>query len=447
MKQVNLTEGSIPRGLMTVAAPIIIGNILQSLVEVADLFFVGRLSPAAIAGVALSLTVIFVLMTVVIGLNGGTTAFVSRYYGKGNYEDAGRVLVQSLAVGLAFSLLISIIGVLWTKDMLLFLGADADVAAEGAAYLTILSLGIVALVEFWIISTFFQSIGDAKTPLIIIAVINILNIILNPVFIFGWFGLPAMGVAGAALATVLTRTIGLGTGIVLLVPLNGQMRFTRGLHIDIPLIRRILKVAIPNMVQSGIRSVTFLIMFAIVTGYGTYALSAYGIVNRLEGMVLMPGFGIATAAAVMVGQNLGAGNPGRSEKAVRVAVAIYGVFMLCMTGIFLLFGAALVGFFDPSGMSEPTALSYLHIMAPFYFFLAASIVLSFALNGAGDTKKPMYAGIISYFIVQLPLALLLPDLTGTGITGVWYAMVIGLLVQTAALYVMFRRGTWKKMAI
>jgi len=447
MKQVNLTEGSIPRGLMTVAAPIIAGNILQGLVEVADLFFVGRLSPEAIAGVALSLTIIFVLMTVIIGLNGGTTAFVSRYYGKGEYEDAGRVLVQSLAIGLVFSVMISIVGILWAEDMLLFLGADAVVAAEGSAYLTILSLGLAALVEFWIIATFFQSIGDSTTPLIIIAVINILNIILNPVFIFGWFGLPAMGVAGAALATVLTRTIGLATGIALLRPLNGQMRFTRHFHLDGPLVRRILKVAIPNMVQSGIRSVTFLIMFTIVTAYGTYALSAYGIVNRLETLVLMPGFGIATAAAVMVGQNLGAGNSGRSEKAVWTAMAIYGGFMLCMTGLFLLFGAGLVKFFDPSGMSESTALSYLHVVAPFYIFLAAAIVLSFALNGAGDTKRPMYAGILSYFIVQIPLAVILPDMTGTGIAGVWYAMVIGLMVQSGALYVMFRSGKWKETAI
>ncbi len=447
MKQVNLTEGSIPRGLMTVAAPIIVGNILQGLVEVADLFFVGRLSPEAIAGVALSITVIFVLMTVVIGLNGGTTAFVSRYYGKGDYDGAGSVLVQSLAIGLVFAVLISVVGVLWAEDMLLLLGADAVVAAEGSAYLTVLSLGIAALVEFWIVATFFQSIGDSTTPLIIIAVINILNIILNPVFIFGWFGLPAMGVAGAALATVLTRTIGLGTGIVLLRPLNGQMGFTRHLHIDRPLVRRILKVAIPNMVQSGIRSVTFLIIFAIVTAYGTYALSAYGIVNRLEMLALMPGFGIATAGAVMVGQNLGAGNPGRSEKAVWTATAIYGGFMVCITGIFLLFGARLVGFFDPSGMSESIALSYFQIVSPFYLFLAAAIVLSFALNGAGDTKKPMYAGIISYFLVQIPLAVVLPDLTGTGIAGVWYAMVIGLLVQTVALYVMFRRGHWKETAI
>ncbi|MBT8507857.1 MATE family efflux transporter [Methanomicrobiaceae archaeon CYW5] len=447
MKQVNLTEGSIPRGLMAVAAPIIVGNILQGLVEVADLFFVGRLSPEAIAGVALSLTVIFVLMTVVIGLNGGTTAFVSRYYGKGDYEDAGRVLVQSLAIGFVFSVLISIVGVLWTEDILLLLGADAMVAAEGSAYLTILSLGIAALVEFWIIATFFQSIGDSTTPLIIIAIINILNIILNPVFIFGWFGLPAMGVAGAAMATVLTRTIGLCTGIALLSPLNAQMGFTRHLHIDPPLIRRILKVAIPNMVQSGIRSVTFLIMFTIVTAYGTYALSAYGIVNRLETMVLMPGFGIATAAAVMVGQNLGAGDPARAEQSVWTATAIYGAFMVAMTAFFLVFGASLVGFFDPSGMSESIALSYVQVVSPFYVFLAAALVLSFALNGAGDTKKPMYAGIISYFIVQIPLAILLPDVTGTGIRGVWYAMVVGLLVQLVALYLMFQTGKWKETSI
>jgi MATE family, multidrug efflux pump len=249
------------------------------------------------------------------------------------------------------------------------------------------------------------------------------------------------------MATVITRAVGLGIGVVLLYRLNAQMEFTRQAEPDICLMRRILRVAVPNMVQSGVRSVAYLVMYIIIASYGTLALSAFGIVSRIEMLALMPGFGIATAAAVMVGQNLGAGHPDRSEESVWKALTLYGSFMAVITVLFLTFGAGLTEFFDPSGLSDAYAVSYFYIVSPFYVLIAVAIVLSFALNGAGDTKKPMYATLLSYVLVQVPLALILPDLTGTGIVGVWYAMATGILVQTVALYLMFRSGKWKNITI
>lgn len=448
MKSVDLTKGPISSSLLTIAAPLIAGNILQGLVEVADLFFVGRISPAAIGGVGLAVSVIFVLMTLIIGLAGGTTAFVSRYYGEGNYPYAGRVLVQALILGFILSLVISVTGTLFADTLLELFHAPAEVVVEGAAYLRVLSLGIVTMVEFWIISTFFQSIGDTKTPLLIILVINLLNIVLNPVLIFGLWIAPEMGVSGAAAATVITRAVGLGVGAYLLIHrLNPQMEFTRQAEVDTCLMRRILRVAVPNMVQSGVRSVSYLIMYVIITSYGTLALSAFGIVSRIEMFALMPGFGLATAAAVMVGQNLGAGNPDRSEQSAWKAMELYGGFMAAVTVIFLLFGAEIARFFDPSGLSDAYAVSYFHIVSPLYVLIAIAIVLSFALNGAGDTKKPMYATVVSYFLFQIPLALAIPAFTGAGIAGVWYAMAAGILVQAVALFLMFRSGKWRTIQI
>ena len=448
MKAVDLTNGPITRSLLVIAAPLIAGNILQSLVEVADLFFVGRISPAAIGGVGLAVSVIFVLMTIIIGLAGGTTAFVSRYYGEGNYPYAGRVLIQALILGFILSVVIMITGVFFADTLLELFQAPADVVVEGADYLRVLSLGIVTMVEFWIVSTFFQSIGDTKTPLLIILVINILNIILDPVLIFGIGIAPAMGVSGAAAATVITRAVGLCIGLFLLLHrLNPQMNFSRQAEADICLMRRILRVALPNMVQSGVRSVSYLIMYIIITSYGTLALSAFGIVSRVEMFAMMPGFGLATAAAVMVGQNLGAGNPDRSEQSTWKALELYGGFMAVITVVFLMFGADIARFFDPSGLSDAYAVSYFQIVSPLYVFIAIAIVLSFSLNGAGDTKKPMYATVISYFMVQIPLALIIPEFVGIGIAGVWYAMATGIFVQTVALFVMFRSGKWRTIKI
>ncbi len=448
MESIDLTKGPITRSLLTIAAPIVAGNILQSMMEVADLFFVGRISPAAIGGVGLAVSVIFVLMTLIIGLASGTTAFVSRYYGEGNYSYAGRVLIQALILGVVLSVAISVVGVLFADEMLAIFGAPVEVIAEGAPYLRVFSLGIVALVEFWIISAFFQSIGDTKTPLLIILVINVLNIILDPILIFGIGIAPAMGVSGAAAATIITRVIGLGIGAFLLLRrLNPQMEFTRQAEPDLHLMHRILRVAVPNMVQSGVRSVGSLIMYIIIASYGTLALSAYGIVSRIEMLAMMPGFGIATAAAVMVGQNIGAGDPDRSEASAWRAVGLFGFFMAVMTMVILTFGGSLTEIFDPSGLSNAYASSYFLIVSPFYVLIAVATVFSFALNGAGDTRKPMYATILSYFFLQVPLALIIPELTGTGIVGVWYAMAMGILVQTVAIYLMFRSGKWKKVKI
>lgn len=448
MKSVDLTKGPITRSLLTIAAPLIAGNILQGLVEVADLFFVGRISPAAIGGVGLAISVIFVLMTLIIGLAGGTTAFVSRYYGEKKYPYAGRVLVQALILGFILSVVISVTGGLFADDLLELFQAPAEVVTEGAAYLRVLSLGIVTLVEFWLISAFFQSIGDTKTPLLIILVINLLNIVLNPVLIFGLWIAPAMGVSGAAAATVITRAIGLCIGVFLLLRrLNAQMEFTRQAEADICLMRRIMRVAVPNMIQSGVRSVSYLVMYIIIASYGTLALSAFGIVSRIEMFALMPGFGLATAAAVMVGQNLGAGNPDRSEASTWKALKLYGAFMVVISVLFIIFGVRFAEFFDPTGLSNAYAGSYFLIVSPFYVMIAVAIVLSFALNGAGDTKKPMYATVISYFLVQVPLALIIPELTGTGIAGVWFSMAIGIIVQTAALFLMFRSGKWRDIKI
>lgn len=448
MKSVDLTKGPITRSLLTIAAPIVAANILHSMMEVVDLFFVGRISQAAIGGVGLSVSVVFVLMTLIIGLASGTTAFVSRYYGEGNYSHAGRVLIQALILGAVLSLVISVVGYFFADEMLAIFGAPDEVVTEGAPYLQVFSLGIVTLVEFWIISAFFQSIGDTKTPLLIVLVINILNVILDPILMFGLGIAPAMGVSGAAAATVITRAVGLGIGVFLLLRrLNQQMGFTRQAKPDLYLMHRIMRVAVPNMVQSGVRSVGSLIMYIIIASYGTLALSAFGIVSRIEMLAMMPGFGIATAAAVMVGQNIGAGDPERSEASAWRALVIFGAFMALSTAIVLTFGGNLTEIFDPSGLSNACAASYFLIVSPFYVLIAVSTVLSFALNGAGDTRKPMYATIISYFLLQVPLALIIPKLTGTGLVGVWYAMSMGILVQTVAIYLMFRSGKWKEIKI
>ena len=443
----GLTEGDLFRGLIAVAAPIVAGNVLQSVLEMVDLFFVGRLGYEAIAGVAMSSTIVMVLMTIIIGLVTANTAFVSRHYGARDLDMVAKAVYHTLILGLVFSIVLTAVGILFAEDMLLFLGAEPDVAVLGASYLAVLFAGIATMVELWVINSSFQSCGDATTPMLLVVLANILNIVLDPLLIFGYGAVPAFGVAGAAYATVIFRGVAFAIAFALLLSGRTPIPFSLRTTFEGALARRLILVAVPNSVQSGLRSVTFMVMMAVVAVFGTAAISAYGIVGRLETVALMPGFGVATATAVLVGQNLGAGKPERAAQGVRLSALMNGGFMALVGVIFFFAAPSLIEIFDPSGTSTEIGMSYMQTVAPFYVFIAVAIVLGFALNGAGDTKRPMYATLFSMVLFQVPLAYILPDLLGIGIIGVWLAVVCGAILQVGMLFSMYRRGTWKTAAI
>lgn len=442
-----LTEGNLSKGLLVIALPIIASNLLQSVLEIVDLYFVGRLGADAIAGVAMSTTLIFVLATFVIGLVTATTAFISRHFGAEEYDQVGTIVEHSLYIGFVFSVILAIIGHFFSKDLLLLMGANDTVATIGGAYLSLLFIGIFTMIELWIVVSSFQACGNSMTPMIVMVGVNIMNMILNPLLIFGFGPVPAYGVPGSALATILSRGVGLVVCLYLLIRFAPHFALPKRWRINYHLVWRILSVAIPNSIQSGLRSGTFLVMMTLVAAYGTAAISGYGIAERLELIALMPGFAIATATAVIVGQNLGAQKPERAEEGVKLSLLLYGAIMLLVSLCYYFFAEQLLWFFDPSGESELVGASYFHAVAPFYLIMSVSIILSFAMNGAGDTKKPMYATLISMVLVQIPLAYVLQRWFGLGLDGIWIAIIVGIVLQAAILWAMYHEGGWKKVAI
>ncbi|NYT02624.1 MAG: MATE family efflux transporter [Methanosarcinales archaeon] len=443
----EITEGNILRGLLAVSLPIVVGNLLQSVLELVDLYFVGRLGADAIAGVAMSGTIIMVLMTVVIGIVTATTAFISRSYGAREYDRVGLFLVSAMYIGLFFSVLLSLAGLFFAGDILALMGAPEAVKALGSQYLSTLLLGVFTMVELWIVSSSFQSVGDARTPMYLMVLANLINIALDPLFIFGLWIFPEMGVSGAALATVLSRGVGLALALHILCNGTSRFSFPSPPLPDLSIAWRIVRVAIPNSVQSAVRSLSFLAMMAIVAFYGASAISAYGIAGRMELVALMPGFGIATGTAVVVGQNLGARAPERAEKGVKLSLLLYGGLMAALSILYFAFAEQIMEVFDPSGSSTSIGVDYFQTVSPAYVLLAVAIVLSFAMNGAGETKLPMYATVVSMVLVQIPLALILPRWLGLGIQGVWYASVLGITCQFVIFYLLYRRGTWKHTRI
>ena len=441
-----LTEGPVGKGLLIVALPIIISNLLASILEVVDMYFIGKLGDVSIAGGAMSISIILVLTTVIFGTVTATAAFVSRAYGSERFDRIPVILSHSLYLALAFSAILAVVGMLWSQDLLLLLGADPGVAAEGARFLSPVLIGMFVFVTLMILTTVFQSTGDSRTPMFVMIAVNIVNIVLNPTLIMGLGGFPAFGIAGSAYASLTSRTTGvlLLVGVMYLLPSrkNGPVRFPKEWTFEPQLINDIVKVAIPSAVQSGVRSFAFLGMTAIVALYGTAAVAAYGICQRLDMLGLIFVMGLCTGVAVMVGQNLGAGKVERAEKAVRIAMIVNASFMAVVGILYLLFAKYLLAFFGATGESLANGILFMRIIPMSYFVIAMAMTMGFAMNGAGMTRPGMYAAIAGQLIVQVGLAAIVVAMD-LPLQFIWFAVVCGTVVVFLCDLFFYRQGTWK----
>ncbi|MDD3070369.1 MATE family efflux transporter [Methanoculleus horonobensis] len=440
-----LTEGPVGKGLLVVALPIIISNLLASVLEVADMYFIGKLGDVSIAGGAMSISIIIVLTTVIFGTVTATAAFVSRAYGSERYERIPVILSHSLYLALAFSAILMVIGMFWSQDLLLLLGADPGVAAEGARFLSPMLMGMFAFVTLMILTTVFQSTGDSRTPMYVMIAVNIVNIVLNPTLIMGLGGLPAFGIAGSAYASLASRAI----GVLLLIGVmylpsrkNGPVRFPEKWTLEPQLIKDVVKVTIPSAVQSGVRSFAFLGMTAIVALYGTAAVAAYGICQRLDMLGLVFVMGLCTGVAVMVGQNLGAGKVERAEKAVRLAMIVNASFMAIVGVFYLLSAKHLLAFFGATGESLADGVLFMQIIPTSYFVIAMAMTMGFAMNGAGMTRPGMYAAIAGQLIVQVGVAAVFVAMQ-MPLQAIWFAVVCGTVVVFLCDLFFYRQGAWK----
>ncbi len=443
-----ITEGSITKALIIIAIPIIISNILQSVLEVVDMYFIGHLGQDAIAGGTMSISIIMVLMTVLFGIVTATAAFISRAYGSQRYERIQVILAHSLYLALIISAIIAVIGFFWSEELLLLLGADPGALAEGVKFLQPMLMGLFVMVILMTIVTAFQSSGDSRTPMYAMIAVNIVNIILNPTLIQGLAGLPAFGIAGSAYASILSR----GAGILLLFAViylhptfkNSPVRLPKKWTLETDLIKQIVFIAIPSAIQSGVRSFGFLMMTAIITTfYGTAAVAAYGISIRLDMLGLIIVMGFCTAIAVMVGQNLGAGRVDRAELSVKYAVVINAIFMACVAVFYYFNAEMLLAFFGAEGEALIDGVLFMHIIPFSYFIIAAAMTLGFAMNGAGMTRPGMYSAIIGQICVQVALSAMFAYL-GYPIQYVWYAIVCGSVVMCICDYYFYRKGDWKR---
>jgi putative MATE family efflux protein len=440
----DYTQAPIGRAVVLLSVPMVLEMLMESVFAVADIFFVGRLGPDAIATVGLTESLMTIIYAVAVGLSIGAAATVARRTGEGDADGAARAAVQSIALGVVVSIAIGTIGAIYGADLLRMMGASEGVVATGGSFARILLGGSGTVLLLFLINAVFRGAGDAAIAMRVLWFANAINLVLCPCLIFGIGPFPELGVPGAALGT----TIGRGCGVLYqlhhLTRRTGRIVVTRAhLGLDLSVMRGILRISGTGMFQNFVMTATWMGLIRILSGFGTAAVAGNAIAIRIILFALLPSFGVSNAAATLVGQNLGAGKPERAEAAAWRA-GLYNTFCMGSVGlVFLFFAPFLISVFT----SDPEVAQYgvrsLRIIAAGFFFYGYGMVLTQAFNGAGDTWTPTYIALAVFWCWEIPLAWVLAHPAGLGPTGVFTAAAVGFSTLAFVSAWLFRKGNWK----
>lgn len=439
----DLTQGGLLSHLLRLAVPITLSNILQDAFNIVDMIFVGRLGPASIAAVGISGNLIRLIGVFSLGISTGAGIMVAQYLGARNRAQAEHVAMQSILLVIFFSIGIGIVGYpLAEQGLRAVRMVDPEVLRLGTTYMHIILVGISTMFLSMTLGSIFRAGGDAVTPMVVLIFSTLINIILDPLLIFGMWQFPKLGVAGSAYATLIGR--GIGAIVLLYLCWSGRAPISlRNVRYRVDFIEMldILRLGVYSSMQGFWRHLSRLGFLWVIGPYGKHAVAAYTICMRLRILVMTPGFGIANAVAPLVGQNLGANQIERAEKSTRMANILGATLMAVIGALFLVFPQMFLRLFTESRQVIEIGSVYLQFLSLTFGFIAFSLVLGRALNGAGDTFSPMVITLASQVGVGLALVLLLSRVIG--LKGVWLGIALSNAVQGVAMWLWYRTGKWK----
>lgn len=440
----DFTTGPFKRAILLLAIPMMLEMLMESVFAIVDIFFVAKLGADAIATLGITEALIILLYAVAIGLSMAVTAVVARRIGEGDRESAALAAGQALSIGFVLSIVISIPGVIYAEDILRAMGMSADAIAEHVGYTKIMFGGCGSILFIFLLNGVFRGAGDASVAMRVLWIANLINIVLDPVLIFGWGPFPELGLTGAAVATTIGRSCGVGLQLVYLFGGASRVRL-RANHI-VPRyveVREIAALSKGAVMQYLIATSSWVILVKIVATYGSTAVAGYTIAIRIVDFIILPAWGLSNAAATLVGQNLGAAKPERAERFAWQVTRYNLVFMVSIGIIFIIIPNPIVGLFTSDEGIRHAAVICLRFMSFGFGFFAVSLVLHQAFNGAGDTSTPMRINFVAFWLIQLPLAYYLAMHWFASPTGVYVAILISEFVMSAITLSVFRRGRWK----
>jgi putative MATE family efflux protein len=447
-EQKDFTTGSINLALFMLAVPMILEMAMESLFAVVDVFYVSRVGINALTTVALTESVMMLVYSIAIGLSMSATAFVARRTGEKNLKAASESAVQAIYLAIIVSVPLSLAGILFAPDILRLMGGSPAVVAEGQNYTRIMLGGNVVIMLLFLNNAVFRGAGDASIAMRVLWFANILNMALGPLFIFGPGPFPELGVTGAAVATTTGRGLGVLYQLWHYRNERSLIRIHRDdLRIKPRIIVEMFKISLGGVSQFLISSASWIFVVRILATFGSAAVAGYTIAIRVIIFTILPSWGLANAAATLVGQNLGAKQPDRAEKSVWTAAFYNMLFLASLSVIFYIFAEEIIGIFSTDPEVLASGIRCLRIICLGYVFYAYGMVIGQAFNGAGDTRTPTIINLICFWLIQLPTAYFLSKSLNLGPTGVFIAAAGSFSLLAVICIVVFRRGHWKAVTV
>jgi putative MATE family efflux protein len=442
----RLLEGSIVRSLFLLALPIMGANILQVAYQIVDAFWVGRLGAPAVAAVSITLPVMFVLIAAGMGFAIAGTTLIAQYTGARDHQMVDHVAAQTLLTILIVSIVLSALGYLLTPIILHLLGVAPEVEANALAFMRVMFLSLPFLFLYAMVQALLRGVGEVKVPLFIVGGTVAINFALDPVLIFGKFGAPAMGVTGAAVATLISQLL---AAIVSMRVLFGG-RY--GIHVhwrdfvpDFAFVKRAFLLGYPASIEQSARGLGMTVMIFLVTAFGTVATASYGVGVNVFNVAIIPAMGLAMATSTLVGQNIGAGNIARAEKVARLAAVITFLVLTAFGLLCVIFAPAIVAFFvpeDPHVIKEGAVFIRTALWSA--GFIGLQFGLAAVLRAAGEMIPAMAIGLASQWLLQLPLAYVLSRHTELGVDGLWWSTPLANIAAAGLAAFWFLKGSWKQ---
>jgi len=444
----DFTQGSIGRAIFVLSVPMVLEMVMESIFAVVDVYFVARLGPSAVATVGLTESVITLIYAVAFGFAMGTTAMVARRVGEKNLQGARDAAAHAMAVAVIGAIPMTVVGLFFARDVLVLMGADEWSLAHGVTYTRWMLGGNVVIMLIFVLNAVFRGAGDAAIAMRVLWLANGINVLLDPALITGWGPFPEMGIRGAAIATNIGR--GAGVAMQLYVLFFGATRVRlvyAHMRLKASVMWRLVRVSLGGIGQFVIATSSWIGLMRIMSVFGSESLAGYTIAVRIAIFSILPAWGMANAAATMVGQNLGARKPERAAKSVWASGWSTMTFLGLVGLAFIVFSEELVRIFTNETAVIAVGADCLRVFSYGYLLYAWGMVMIQAFNGAGDTYTPTAINFFCFWLLEIPLAYVLAIVLGIGERGVYVSVVIAESVMALVAIALFRRGKWKDRVV
>jgi len=445
----DFTQGNIMKHLIKFSIPLFLGNILQTFYNTVDSIWVGKfLGPSALAAVSVSFPIIFLLISLVMGITMATTVLVGQYKGAQNYFMIRKTVNTSMFLLTISALVISVAGILLNKLILKLMNTPVELMEIASGYLNIILAGLIFTFAYNAVSAILRGLGDSKTPLVFLFYTTVINIILDPVFIFGIGPIPKMGVNGAALATVISQAISFFLAANYLNKNNHLFSINiRDFHYDKDITVKILKIGLPSGIQQTVVSIGMTAMMAIINTFGSLVVAAWGAASKIDSFAFLPSMSVGLATSSISAQNIGAGKYERVEELLKWASLLSLLISGTITLMIFTMPKLLLSMFTNDINVLMAGAGILKILGVSYIPFGFMWVTNGIIRGAGATFIPMVISIISLWLIRIPLAYYLSFHTALKSNGIWVAISVSAILSTLLSYAYYLSGKWKKRVI